>query len=446
MHAKSAGNPIVSFFAELMRRRVLHIGGAYIAGAWLGAEILNFLFEQFQAPDWAYRLLAIIFVVGFPVTMGLGWVIQVQEDGTWAIDPSRGEHKTLAIAITLGLLITAGLSWLIIPEKVPEAAYEPLPSSLAVLPFADSGATPIEQTVADTLYRSLMEGLEQSPELTLVRLGPGEQPADLLAFGESLGVASLASGRFSQSPEGTRIELQLLDIVLGEEIWTQSFAWDSTQIIEISNGIANGLLEAMALPAMSQKKFTGTNNREAYEAFLTGEEHATARTDGMLTLAIEDFQRAIDLDPGYTQAYVGLAQSIYELIELSEPPEAEQLTLKERARRAVDIAQKLDPESADAMSLLGLVQENRQMRIVAFERALELDPDHYMSFYRYAMQMKEDGDLEEAERLMNRAITLRPMSARFRNELADILRLLGRDEEAQTEMEKAAAFQPDNHL
>lgn len=75
--------------------------------------------------------------------------------------------------------------------------------------------------------------------------------------------------------------------------------------------------------------------------------------------------------------------------------------------------------------------------------ALELDPDHYMSYYRYAMQVEEDSNLEEAERLIRRAIQLQPMSARFRTELAGILRLQGREEEAQAEMEKSRAFQAD---
>jgi tetratricopeptide (TPR) repeat protein len=75
-------------------------------------------------------------------------------------------------------------------------------------------------------------------------------------------------------------------------------------------------------------------------------------------------------------------------------------------------------------------------------RTLELDPDHYMSYYRYALQMKEDGDFEDAEQLMRHAIKLRPMNPRFRRELAVILDLQGREEEAQAEMEKAEAFQP----
>jgi Flp pilus assembly protein TadD len=81
--------------------------------------------------------------------------------------------------------------------------------------------------------------------------------------------------------------------------------------------------------------------------------------------------------------------------------------------------------------------------IQAFERALELDPDHYLSYYRYAMQMQADGNLEEAERLMRRAIVFRPTSARFRAALAGILEAQGREAEARAERDRAAAFRPE---
>jgi hypothetical protein len=54
----SIGRAISGFFAELKRRRVLKIAGAYIAGAWLAAEIISFLLEQVMAPAWSFRLLA----------------------------------------------------------------------------------------------------------------------------------------------------------------------------------------------------------------------------------------------------------------------------------------------------------------------------------------------------------------------------------------------------
>jgi TolB-like protein len=431
---------IAAFFAELMRRRVLQIGGAYIAGAWLGAEILNFLFEQFNAPGWSYSLLAILLVVGFPVSMVLAWIIQVTEDGRWQIDPSRGDYKTLAVAIAIGLIITLGLSWLILPQREPPSVFEPMPVSLAVLPFAELAATPGEITLSGRLHHSLMEGLEQSGGLTLVRLGPGERPGDLTALGRSLDVAGLVSGQLNRSGEGTLIEMQLLDTVTSEISWSQSWEWDVTRVPEIANAIANGLLQVMDLPPLEEPEFTGTGSREAYMALLDGKENAAVLEAGQLSEAVADFQRAINLDPGYAKAYTGLAQALYDLLDTDNLPEPGQHALEQRARAAVKVAQKLDPDSAEAISLLALGLDNRFLRTQAWERALELDPDHFMSFYRYALQMKDEGNLREAERLLKRAIALSPEDARFRLELAAIFSKQGRKEEAQAEWEKAARF------
>jgi TolB-like protein len=428
------------FFTELKRRKVLQIGGGYIAGAWLVTEVLSFLFDQFQAPDWSYRLIAIVFVAGFPISMILAWMIQVREDGSWALDPSRGQQRTLLFTIVVGLAITVGLAWLTLPHAEKEPRYQPLPGSLAVLPFAPSSGTASTQTVAESLYFSVMEGLEQAAGLTLIRLRPGEQPDDPQVFAESLGVAALATGRMVQSETGVQVAVTLRDVAADEITWSGDFPWEPTRGIETANAIANGLLQAMGLSTLDERQFAGTGNREAYEAFMSGETHAGAWTAESLAAAIEDYQRASDLDPGFVQAYIGLAQSLYDLAGLAGAEGDEREEMEKRARRAVNIAQRLEPESADALSLIGLGQSNRQLRIVAYERALELDPDHYMSYYRYALQLRADGDLEEAERLIRRAISLQPRSARFRDELAEILRLQGRQDEAEAELEKAAAF------
>ena len=405
-------HPIAAFFAELKRRRVLHMGGAYVAGAWLGAEILNFLLEQFQAPDWTYRFLAIVFVVGFPVAMVIAWIVQVQEDGSWAIDPARGDLKTLAAAVALGLLVTASLSWLIVPERKPEPVYAPLAHSLAVVPFGDQ----------EDLYRSLMAGLEQSPSLILVRLREADDVADPVAFGRSLEVANLAVARPSSSGEGEILDLRLHDIVQGDVIGSHSFELETGSTTGTSHAMASWLLEALALPPTTPEQFMGTEDVRAYERFITGRYQAEKRTEASLEDAVDEFQRAIELDPGYARAHAALADAIYELLALAELPGEERRQLESRARSAVDRAQKLDRTSADAISLLGLGAGNRQLRIQAFERALELDPDHYMSYYRYALQMRDDGDLDEAEKLIRRAIQFSPSDPKFHAELENILR------------------------
>lgn len=441
LNSSNNSAPFRGFLAELINRRVLQIGGAYIASAWLGVEIFNFLFEQFHAPGWAYRLLAIILVVGFPISMVLAWMIQVSESGHWELDHSRGDRKTLAVAIAIGILLTAGLSWMVLPKPEPPPRYKPLPLSLAVLPLTDMTLAADKRASFDRLYRSLSTGLEQSPDLTLVRLEPIPLPEDLLSFGQRIGVESLVSASIPQAVEGVTFEVQMLDIPTGEVNWSQAYTNDSSPAIQDVLGMANELLQAKALPPLQEIQFTGTGSSEAYGAFIDGMLRINTSEAGQLTEALANFQAAIDLDPGYTLAYVGLAEVIYKLIELENLPQEDHQKLEQRAHHAVDMARRLDPQSAAAISLFALELDNSQSRIQTWERALELDPDHVMSYYRYAMQLRHDGNLVDAERLLKRATSLSPMNVQVRSELATVFSLQGRDTDAQDELDEIDRIQ-----
>jgi tetratricopeptide (TPR) repeat protein len=266
-----------------------------------------------------------------------------------------------------------------------------------------------------------MKGLEQSPELTLVRLESAGWPDELPAFGKQIGVESLAFGFSSRSMEGVSIEMKMLDVVTGENSWSQTYTGNDKPVPEITLTIANKLLQAKGLSKLEERQFTGTRHSSAYQAFLDGMMTARSLDGEHLTGAIEYFETAINDDPGYSLAYTGLAQAAYDLMAMNNISESESQALEQRASHAVDMARKLDPDSADAISLFALELDNSQLRIQAWERALELDSDHVISLYRYAMQLKEDGKLAEAERLLRRAVRLSPMNARFRNELAAII-------------------------
>jgi len=438
-------NNIAVFFAELQRRRVLHIGGVYIASAWLGAEILTFLLEQAMAPAWAFRLVAIVFVVGFPVAMVLAWVVQVREDGRWAIDPSGGQRRTIMVAVMLGLLATAGLSWLILPGKQDASltpVYQPIPNSVAILPLVESGSAPHERTVAATLYTALLEGMNQSRELTLMRLRLEEPPEDLLAFGQSVKVATLLAGRIVHDLVGTRAEMRLLDVSRNKVLWSQSFEWDPTTIMDTGTAIANGVLEAMELPILPQERFTGTNNPAAYDAFLMGVQQAATVNINKLITARENFQQAINLDPGYVLAYVELAESIRSYLQYKRPEKSERQMLVGQARQALETAQELDSESAAVISALGVMSGNHVLARQSYEHALTLDPNHALSYHRLGRSRERDGQLEEAERLTRRALDLDPRNADWRNDLAGILWLQKRDAEAMAEINKSIELDP----
>ena len=201
------------FLAELRRRRVLPFAGAYIAIAWLATEIAGYFLEQAGAPPWSFRLLAIIFMVGFPVTVVLAWMIQVGPDGKRTLDSSRGQHKTVIGAISLGIIATAGLAWLILP-RIDEApvtpGYEPIPNSIAVLPLFDADATPNVRTMSSRVYEALRSGLDQHRELQQVLLPVDDRPADLAAFGRQYRVKALLSGNIVPGPDGYQVQMELL--------------------------------------------------------------------------------------------------------------------------------------------------------------------------------------------------------------------------------------------
>jgi tetratricopeptide (TPR) repeat protein len=158
-----------------------------------------------------------------------------------------------------------------------------------------------------------------------------------------------------------------------------------------------------------------------------GEERAMVYQSGSLKRAIQLFEQAIDLDPAYVRAYAALAPANYDLLDIGEVPKGMRPELERQARRAVDLAKRLDPDSADVISLMGLQLDNRHLRAQAWERAIKLDPDHAVSYYRYAVQKKNDGDLESAEELIKTANSLRLGNERYRAEQAEIFALQGKN-------------------
>lgn len=439
--AKGNDGSSAGFLAELRRRRVLPVAGAYIAIAWLVTEIASFLLGQAGAPGWSTRLLAIVFIVGFPVAVALAWVVQVGPDGRRTLDSSRGQRKAVLGAIILGVIAMAGLSWLILPriDDVPD--YEPIPNSVAILPFTADDATPNVRTIGETMLIALKEGLAQSRQVNQVTLTFDDRPTDLAAFGRDFRVATLLVGRIVQAAGGLRIDMQLLDVGRNRVSWSRSFQWDSTRIREMGTTIANGVLATMGFEAISGDEFAGTSNRAAYDALLEGFELQGSMASQDQLPAIEAFQRAIDLDPRYLRAYVGLAQTIY-IYLYSGPPEEEREAWRRRALAAIDDALALDERSAYAISMAGLWERNTALKIQAYRRALDLDPHFGMTYFRLGMLMWEEGDLPEAERLIRKALEYYPTSGNQRGDLAALLWQLGRKEEAVAELNRAIANNP----
>jgi tetratricopeptide (TPR) repeat protein len=153
-----------------------------------------------------------------------------------------------------------------------------------------------------------------------------------------------------------------------------------------------------------------TDDSEAYRLYLKGRYFWNKYTKEGLTKAIEYFNESIGLDPSYSLAYTGLADSYYRLSTAYLPPK-EALP---KARTAAMKALQIDDTLAEAHASLGLIKMFHDWDWSGaereYKRAIELDPRSALGYLRYGSYLKLRGRFDEAITSFKRALALDPLS------------------------------------
>lgn len=441
----------MSLYQELKRRRVLHISGVYVAGAWLGAEIISFLLEQAMAPAWSFRLLAIVFVIGFPVAVVLGWVVQVQEDGSWALDPSGGQKRTIIAAITLGLLATAGLSWLILPDTQDKPSiqpYKPMSNSVAVLPFENLSLDPEDAFFAAGIHTTILSELAKIRDLSAIARASVMQYADsektIREIAEELNVKTVMEGSVQYSADRVRITVQLINPGTGAQLWSENYDRDLADIFAIQTDIAIRIataLKAELLPAEKRRiEKPPTNSTAAWALYLkalnagSGGSMFGGTTAAQTSLSYLD--QAIELDPGFALAYVQKATMYLYAGAANQESLAE-----ENLAKALD----LDPMLAIAHAYLGWAHL-RSWRLedarTAYAQAIKLAPNDPLVLEEYGTFNLYLGMHEEAIKTGQRILELNPASANSHSILGSAYLFAGETELAIDRLKRASEIAP----
>lgn len=184
-------------------------------------------------------------------------------------------------------------------------------------------------------------------------------------------------------------------------------------------------------------------NAEAEELYLQGRYYWNKRTPEDLQKAVDYFTQAIVLDPGYSKAYVGLADSYNLLREFAAMPEPEAYT---RALAAAQKAVELDDSSAEAHASLAFVLAYWKWDIAGaereFQRSIQLNPDYGSAHHWYANFVVLTGRSKQALSEINRAEQIDPGSNAVLADKALVLFYLGRLDEAVVLAKKVEASQP----
>ncbi len=339
----------MSFFAELRRRNVVRVGLAYIVIGWILAQVAEFAFENFGAPDWVLKTFVAVVLLGLPLALFFAWAFEITPEGIKReeeVDRSQSiTHMTGrkldfviigALVVALGYFLWERQTLVESVESVDsvdavetsdEAAVAdaeatspgtPDRRSIAVLPFINMSSDEEQSWFADGLTEEILNALARAPDLlvtartsSFVFKGSTE---DIPTIADALGVDHILEGSVRRGGGRLRITAQLIRAKDGFHLWSQTFDRVSEDLIaiqeEIAIQIARALDTAMDPEALAEMVSAGTSYVPAFEAYLEGlgyQSSSDLSGDIYLWLNARDaYERAIALDPEFSAAYFEL--------------------------------------------------------------------------------------------------------------------------------------------
>jgi Tfp pilus assembly protein PilF len=244
---------------------------------------------------------------------------------------------------------------------------------------------------------------------------------DPLQIGRELKVGAVVVGRLSQHGETLNVETEMVDVSNGSQIWGEQYRRKTSEIATVQDDIASDISGQLRLKLTGEEKKQavkgGTNNPEAYQLYLKGRYYWEKRTRDSLDKAKDYFNQAIEKDPNYALAYVGLAD-YYDVLSDYAPVSASDTAPK--ARAAAQKALAIDDTLPEAHATLAASYTDSWDWVAAereYKRALELNPNYAQAHKLYSLYLSTLGRHQEALTEIKRAVELDSLNLQFNTNL-----------------------------
>jgi len=323
--------------------------------------------------------------------------------------------------------------------------------SIAVLPFLNLSDDPANEYFSDGLAEELISRLGTINGLRVAARTSSfsfkGRPADVGEIGRQLNVATILEGSAQRDGDRVRIIARLVNVDDGFELWSATYDRESDDVFAIQQDIATRVAEALTIPLLGDEAAllarAPTDSPEAFEAYMRGNYFLARYTGSAFEAAARDFDRAINLDPDFALAYVGLADAYLMQNRYGVLPLPDALAI---AEPALDRAMQIDNRLGNAHAILGLARQRKgdiPGAQAAYERAIDLDPDSARAYQLYWwMLFVREGNTEKTLELSAKALAADPYSPAQNENSGWPLFQAGRFDEALVYFEMSIEMEP----
>ncbi len=336
----------------------------------------------------------------------------------------RRRRQRLIIASTAVVVLAIGLSviaWLARSPSISEpvsqdSAALPMPAkfSIAVLPFNSMSDDSEQEYFADGMTEDLITDLSKVSGLFVIARTSSfaykGRVFDVREVARELRVRYVLEGSVRKAGDRIRINAQLIDATTGGHVWAERYDRQLIDIFDLQNEVTEHIVTALAVRLTPQEServtHRSTNNVTAYDHFLRG--LALGRTTNYEE-AREEYQQAIDSDPGFARAYGALSVTYTFAVQYgrSTDPQSDKERAFALAKKAIAIDDNV-PQVHFALGFAYLNNRDHRQAVNAVRRAIELDPGYTDAFGLLAWIHSHAGDPQEALRVLEKAKRLNP--------------------------------------
>src|SRR5215468_7932647 len=306
------------FFEEVQRRKVYRVAAAYIIAAGFIIQIGSAVFPAWDLPGWAFRLVVVLLLIGFPIALILAWAYDVTPQGIRATPapttPGSHRRRNLIMLIAVGVIIPAGASFFLLPR----VSARKIDKSIAVMPFQNLSEEKENAHFADGIQDDILTNLSKIGDLKVIsRMSVmsyrGDGARNAREIGKALGVGTLLEGSVRRAGNRVRVNVQLIDANDDEHLWAEDYDRDLTDVFAIQTDLARKIASALQAKLSPNEKARldrqPTRDSDAYLLYLQAHDYAN-RPDRFREASLkaeELFEQAIKLDPKFAAAFAGLS-------------------------------------------------------------------------------------------------------------------------------------------